>query len=243
MKIRNTGTYTIDEIEKHVWECIRKTIDEFRRRPYQFLREAAIVNYMRKCLFTTQLEVEYKDRRLYLVDKNYPTNFRYDKDLLMTMKEPYPLSDDQGTQGYYDLVVIKPEYVEKPSLADIANNKVPKIETWFNSNSKELLFAIEFNFVTCDDSTFVEDIKIDNKKLLFAKGSNVGHAINLVFCVVNKENSSKYKEAAFAAEPGVTAIFIQSYLDTHKKIMVKPKPLLHTNDQAVKLLHGYKLCE
>ena len=236
MTLSQTKTMTIADIEEHVWDGIRKTINKFREQPYYFFTESDIVTYFCQSLYTSRLEVESDSRHIYLVHREYPTNFRYEKHLLLTLPAPYPLSDKKGTRGNFDLAVLNPQFVETASVEDIVNKNVRNLEERFDPHSEELLFAFEFKYIINSSMSFEDEVLKDNKKLLFARQNGARRAVNLVFCNINPEYMDKFKTAVCAADPEVTAIFIQSYYDGKKK-KITPKPTMQTSDaQAIQYL-------
>lgn len=84
---------TATEIEEMVWDAIRKTTNKFREHPYYFFTESDIVTYMCQCLYTSDLDIvrEEDGKRVYCVHREYPTNFRYEKDKILDMDAPYEL--------------------------------------------------------------------------------------------------------------------------------------------------------
>lgn len=182
----------IDKINEKVWESINSTINKFREHPYYFFTESDIVSYLYHRLYSTNHEELTKDRkRIYLVHREYPTNFRYKKSELLKedFKEPYPLNKKEGDRGNYDLAILDPTFVKNAdSEEDIVNKNVRLLEIRTENNehfknSKELLFAVEFKYIINNSKNFVNEVKMDNKKLLFAKEyGGAEKVVNLVFC-------------------------------------------------------------
>lgn len=225
----------VRDIEARVWQAIRKTINKFREQPYYFFTESDIVTYLCQCLYTSRLEVVRGNRRIYLVHREYPTNFRYEKDQILTMLAPHPLCPPagqrkQGTRGNFDLAVLLPDFVERaPSVADIVNKNVRDLEARYTQYAKELLFAIECKYVINNSKSFVEEILRDNRKLSFARRHGARHAVNLVFCNIQSVYEASLQEAVLGAETGVTAAFIQSFYEGKDEDgeKITPKPLVH----------------
>lgn len=215
------------EIQESVWDAIHKTINKFREHPYYFFTESDIHSYFYKSLYSTRFEIERDNRRIYLIHREYPTNFRYFKDdLLNPLKEPYPLSEKKGDRGSFDIAVLNPDFVlSAPSIEDIVNKNVrlleERVETDLESVKKELLFAIEFKYVINDSKDFVDKIKQDNRKLEFSKHWGAEEAINLVFCNRFLEEYSEIKKAILNAPKEICTFFIQSYYEEDTKITPK----------------------
>ena len=218
-----------DNINDAVWRAINKTINKFREHPYYFFTESDIHSYFYYALYSKKYEVSTIDKkRIYCIHREYPTNFRYKKSELLNedFKKPYDLSMKVGDRGNYDIAILNPEFIENAnSKEDIVNKSVKLLEirTKDNKNFKELLFAIEFKYVINNSKNFVDEVKKDNKKLLFAKeyGSST-EAVNLVFCNVDFKYKSELISVIENASDKIVLIFIQSYYDNNKKITPKP---------------------
>jgi len=217
------------KINDAVWRAINRTINKFREHPYYFFTESDIHSYFYHALYSTKHEVSTIDKkRIYCIHREYPTNFRYKKSELLNedFKKPYDLSLKVGDRGNYDIAILNPEFIENAnSKEDIVNKSVKLLEirTKDNKNFKELLFAIEFKYVINNSKNFVDEVKKDNKKLLFAKeyGSST-EAVNLVFCNVDFKYKSELISVIENASDKIVLIFIQSYYDNNKKITPKP---------------------
>ena len=217
------------KINDAVWRAINRTINKFREHPYYFFTESDIHSYFYHSLYSTKHEVSTIDKkRIYCIHREYPTNFRYKKSELLNedFKKPYDLSMKVGDRGNYDIAILNPEFIENAnSKEDIVNKSVKLLEirTKDNKNFKELLFAIEFKYVINNSKNFVDEVKKDNKKLLFAKeyGSST-EAVNLVFCNVDFKYKSELISVIENASDKIVLIFIQSYYDNNKKITPKP---------------------
>jgi hypothetical protein len=226
------------EIEAAVWEGIRKTINKFREHPYYFFTESDIATYLCQCLYTSRLECERDGKRIYCVHREYPTNFRYDKDRLLDVGyQPYELSERKGTRGSFDLAVIDPEFVlSARSVEDIVNKNVRDLERRFDSNGQELVFAIEFKYVINSSRAFESQIRKDNRKLQFARHCGVRNAVNLTFCNCKPAYERRFVDAVASAGDTVTAFFVQSYYDGDKKIT--PKTRVNAAGPAAGRLRG-----
>lgn len=231
------------QIERRVWEAIRKTINKFREHPYYFFTESDIVTYLCQCLYTRKLEVVRRDdpagdgKRIYCVHREYPTNFRYEKDSLLVTDMPYPLGTKQGTRGNFDLAVINPKFVrDAPSVEDIVNKNVRDLEKRSDAYGDELLFAVEFKYVINSSRVFDSEIRKDNKKLEFALKHGAKNVVNLVFCNTAPRYEADFIEAVKSASDGVNALFVQSYYDS-KGVKVTPSPVGNVSDIRA-LLNG-----
>jgi hypothetical protein len=188
-----------DEINVAVWKAIDKTINKFREHPYYFFTESDIHSYFYYALYSSKHEALTKDEKpMYCIHREYPTNFRYNKKELLdnTILEPCNLEGTSGSRGHYDIAVLDPDFINKVnSEKDIINKNVSLVIKRAKNNKnfandKELLFAIEFKYVINNSKNFVNEVKMDNKKLLFAiESGGAAKAVNLVFCNVD---STKY---------------------------------------------------
>ena len=224
-----------DNINDAVWKAINKTINKFREHPDYFFTESDIHSYFYHALYSsdhTESNLNVGEIDIYCIHREYPTNFRYKKLELLNKnyKKPYDLSLRKGKRGNYDIAVLDPVFIKNAnSKQDIVNKRVELLEIRTKNNkyfvnSKELLFAIEFKYVINNSRKFIDEVIMDNKKLLFAKDFGGAHeAVNLVFCNVS---STKYTERIIkevqSADKKILSIFIHSYYKERKKITLKP---------------------
>jgi hypothetical protein len=227
---------TTDEIEMRVWDSIRQTINKFREQPYYFFTESDVASYLWMSLYSSKLQALTHDgRSVYLIHREYPTNFRYDKPLLLEMESPYSLAERKGTRGNFDLVVISPDFVKSaPSIEHIVNKNVRDLESRHDPVAEELLFAVEFKYVINSSIAWENEILRDNQKLLFAKRCNVKNVVNLVFCNTKPSYQQQFEDAVRRAAPGVCAVFIQSYYDA-AGVKQTPVPIANTDDAGRKI--------
>ena len=211
------------EIERHTWRAICTTINKFREHPDYFFTESDIVTYLCKTLYSRDLEVKRGDRRIYLVHREYPTNFRYSKRTLLNESHPYPLEEKKGHRGHFDLVVLNREWVadDKTPIKYIVNKAVCDVVARHGGTHSELAFALETKYVINNSAAFAQEVLEDSKKLRFAvEQNNEGmHVVNLVFCNthVNQTQMERLKNAVQKADGGVTTVFIQAFYDATGK--------------------------
>ena len=232
-----------EDLNDEVWRAINKTINKFREHPYYFFTESDIHSYFYHALYSTQHEVSTTDKkRIYCIHREYPTNFRYNKKKLLdnTISKPCELEGELGSRGHYDMAILDPDFIKNiNSEKDIINKNVSLVIKRAQNNknftiSKELLFAIEFKYVINNSKNFVNEVKMDNKKLLFAKYfGGACEAVNLVFCNVN---STKYIEPIITevknADKEILSIFIHSYYEGKEKRT--PRPIMNKEDSRMK---------
>ena len=222
------------EINDAVWKAINKTINKFREHPYYFFTESDIHSYFYYALYSRKHEVSTIDKkRIYCIHREYPTNFRYKKSELLNedFKEPYKLEDESGSRGHYDMAVLDPDFIKNVnSEKDIINKNVSLVVKRVQNNkdfvnSKELLFAIEFKYVINNSKNFVDEVKMDNKKLLFAKDfGGAIEAVNLVFCNVNStKHTGRIITEVQSADKKILSVFIHSYYEGKDKRTSKPE--------------------
>lgn len=209
-----------EQLRKAAWNAIRKTLNKFREQPFYFFTESDLHSYFYHCLYSSKYEIERDGKQLYLIHREYPTNFRYTKDslLLETYTEPYPLTSRRGDRGNFDIGILNPAFVlAAPSIQDIVNKNVRLLEdrvTYdLDAVRRELLFAIEFKYVTRNTGQFVSEVIQDNKKLSFAKQWGAAEAVNLVFCNLNESYASQVRDTVLGAPSDVHAFFAQAYFD------------------------------
>jgi hypothetical protein len=232
----------IDKINEKVWEAINSTINKFREHPYYFFTESDIVSYFYHRLYSTNHEQVTQDgKRIYLIHREYPTNFRYKKTEMLNnnFTKPYLLTEKKGDRGNYDLAILDPIFINNAnSEEDIVNKNVKLLEIRTENNrhfknSKELLFAFEFKYIINNSKNFVNQVKMDNKKLLFAKEyGGAEEAINLVFCNTNYHYIDDLKKEVSNTNKKILSIFIQSYFDGKKKYT--PRPLMNKQEPRIK---------
>jgi len=232
-----------NNINEAVWKAINKTINKFRENPYYFFTESDIHSYFYYALYSSKHEEQTADgKKIYCVHREYPTNFRYNKKELLdnAILEPCELEGILGSRGHYDMAVLDPEFIKNiNSEKDIINKNVSLVIKRAKNNknfiiSKELLFAMEFKYVISNSKNFVDEVKMDNKKLLFAKDfGGVCEAVNLVFCNVNY---TKYIEPVITevqnADKKILSIFIHSYYKEGKKCT--PSPIMNKIEPKIK---------
>lgn len=214
------------DIRVAVWDAIRKTINKFREQPFYFFTESDIHSYFYCSSYSSNFEVKRDNKPIYLIHREYPTNFRYYRDDLLNpdFKEPYPLSEKKGGRGKFDVAVLNPSFVlSAPSIEDIFNKNVRLVEERIDKDleavQKEILFAIEFKYINGygNLNSFTDEIIMDNKKLEFCKKWGGKEAVNLVFCNMNLSDDN-LKNVTLQASPQIHAFFIQSYYEADKKI-------------------------
>lgn len=233
----------INKIESKVWEAINSTINKFREHPYYFFTESDIISYFYCRLYSTYHEEMTKDKkRVYLIHREYPTNFRYKKPELLNeaFKQPYPLHTKKGRRGNYDLAILDPVFVQNAdSEEDIVNRNIGLLEIRTKNNkhfkeSKELLFAFEFKYITNNSKTYINSIKMDNKKLLFAiKEGGAKEAINLIFCNNDYHYLNDLEKTIRETGKEVLSILIQSYFDNKGK-KTTLRPLMNKDEPRIR---------
>jgi hypothetical protein len=104
-----------------VYEGIRKTINRFRERPLFYFSEVDIHSYLHHDILQGNSSMFYQNissnHPISLVHLEYPTNFRYQKDELLTgikisgLKETNSIKSDKGGRGNYDLAVLNEKFI------------------------------------------------------------------------------------------------------------------------------------
>lgn len=216
------------QLDVAAWDAIRKTLNKFREQPFYFFTESDIHSYFYHCLYNSKFEIERGSKRIYLIHREYPTNFRYTKDALLLegFSEPYSLESRQGDRGSFDVAILNPAFVsEAQRIEYIVNKNVRLLEERIAGDPDavrdELLFAIEFKYVTRNTGQFVSEIAQDNKKLSFATKRGAKVAVNLVFCNINESYVTHVKNAVLNAPQEVHSYFAQAYFDNGGKKIQK----------------------
>jgi hypothetical protein len=225
--------HNIGKMENAVWNAINKTINKFRENPYYFFTESDIHSYFYHALYSSNFEESTNDiKRIYCIHREYPTNFRYRKQDLLNdaISAPNQIDGRTGSRGHYDIAVINPEFIKSVnSEKDIVNKDIKLVIHRKNNNRniniKELLFAIEFKYVIRNTKQFADEVKMDNKKLLFAvNNGGSAKAINLIFCnIESKKCKERIINVMKNANKKVLSIFTQCYYKDGLKIHKNPK--------------------
>jgi hypothetical protein len=228
-----------DVLIDKTWDAVRKTINKFRENPYYFFTESDIHSYFYYCMYNSTFEVKRNNRRIYLVHREYPTNYRYyKKDLLKDgyiVKKP---DEKIGGRGHYDMAVINPDFANAADNIDhIINKNINDAKSRYNGDIKnfdgELLFAIEFKYIISRSKNWVEQVEIDNKKLENARNYGAIETINLVFCNIDysyTENRKKLFKEIINPNYNTNTILVESYYDGKDNKKITPKPLSNNPD-------------
>lgn len=235
-----------DDLIVLVGDAINTTINKFRENPFYFFTESDIHSYFYHVLYSSRFEIVHGTKRIYLVHREYPTNFRYSKDALLldNYTAPYALADREGDRGNYDIAVINPNFVSTArSIDDVVNKNVRLLEERVSGDlgavKKELLFAIEFKYAIHNSVKFVSEVLQDNKKLLFGTQWGAAKAVNLVFCNFDGSYVEQMREAVRNASSEVLSVFVQCYHKGTKKMT--PSPITNHGDDGVRQFIGVPL--
>lgn len=218
-----------DDVKRRVGDAIRKTINKFREHPYYFFTESDIVSYLWMALYSGELDMgssREDGKRIYLVHREYPTNFRYTKEDLGPEYKP----GDTGGRGHYDLVVLNPEFVINSGVEHVVNKCFATTQGRASEDApfkNEILVAMEFKYVINNSSAFSTQIHQDNHKLRIGKDFGIIDAINLVFCnqFLNKNPRESLINTIKEANRDVPTLLIESYYsDNGTKVTPRPEP-------------------
>lgn len=208
---------TIDEA---VFEGIRKTINRFRERPYEFFTEADLHSSLVKDIQSGSSNVLLKELvaspriTISLLHQEYPTNLRYKKQQLMMkdmdMQDIEELEDDLrsnqniGSRGHYDIAVIHPEFVNET----LQNQKdiIDVLEVLINKDIAtsrdrdymcDLYYAIEvkfFHLFNIKNTNMIKEVMADTAKLMLTQkfyDPKVVRPIQIIFCASDDESAKK----------------------------------------------------
>ncbi len=219
---------SIPAMEDHVWKAIQRTINKFREHPAYFFTESDITSYLYRALYSKKLEVSAHGRKIYTVHREYPTNFRYEKQTIASVETVPSLVDPSGKRGNYDLAVLDPTFVANSlNFEDVVNKDIRGLIKMLDrpDSDSHLVFAIELKYIINSSKEWIRQIEMDNAKMKFAIQNNVTHGVNLVFCNTAPTYIADFKKALDSAAPEVCAVFIQSHYDQG----LKKTPLPHVN--------------
>ncbi|NHM26187.1 hypothetical protein G7K71_04055 [Desulfofundulus sp. TPOSR] len=248
----------IDEIGQLLRTGILKAINKFREAPQIFFTEADLRSYLYYCLYSTKMEMRVNGVTINCLHQEYPNNFRYKPADLN--QPPLPLDSAEGDRGNYDFVVLNPDFVRLclDGIAD-ANSLEEKYRCLghiINKDYKlalqrekqqgifkdhdittELLYALEYKYVTKLHKVFIDGIRKDIGKLQLAYQQSKGNlrCISLVFCNTYphgrdlRQQSDHLEEVVNIirnAPSEILAIFVHSYyvLDSGELKKITPKP-------------------
>jgi len=212
------------DMDSAVFEGIRKTISRFRRKPFHYFTEADIHSSLLRDIIDaapdlTIFRPSFFDNELghlnhisvSLVHQEYPTHFRYKKNLLLNGYRSksevektllnYTDENDKacGDRGNFDLAVLNKEFVLKMlktndltnALEEIIHKDISRARKRFKDTpdkfKEELLFAIEVKFIHAFNARNIEmlyEVIKDDQKLRLAHYNSGGNIkpVNLVFC-------------------------------------------------------------
>ena len=126
-----------EKLKSETQDAVRKTVNKFKQNPYYFFTETDIHSYFYYCLYNSTFEVSKNNKRIYLVHREYPTNFRYKKEELGSKEtsKTYELETKKGRRGNYDIAVINPEYAENARNIDyIINKNITDVEERYSND-------------------------------------------------------------------------------------------------------------
>jgi hypothetical protein len=205
----------MNPLDEKVFDGVRKTINRFREKPFHYFTEADLHSSLLNDMMSGGSDIlahrpggDKKHISVSLVHQEYPTNFRYKKEDMISgyddlQKTELGYTDENsytfGDRGNYDLAILNPEFIFKM----LENNKLERaLEHLINKDNqraisrkadspgdfkKEVLYAIEVKFIhpfnARNKNMLYEVIKDDNKLMLAFKNSDdFVRPINLVFC-------------------------------------------------------------
>lgn len=141
-------------IETKVLEAIKSTIRKFRQHPAFFFTESDLHAYLYHKLYENKsrdLQVAKDGQDVYLVHREYPTNFRYTKSALLEMDAGYEPDSGQGDRGHYDLAVLNPQFAVNHTIDHVTNKEVRDLiarrQEDMEAAKSEVLFALEFKYM------------------------------------------------------------------------------------------------
>lgn len=212
------------DIDLKVFDGIRKTINRFREKPFHYFTEADIHSSLLNDMMSGGSDVlafrpedeNKKHISVSLVHQEYPTNFRYKKEDMITGYSDLKITElghaDEnnkafGDRGNYDLAVLSTDFAVKmlgnetlqEALEHLINKDNQRAISRKAASSedfkRELLYAIEVKFIhafNARSKNMLYEVIKDDQKLYLAHYHSDGFVkpINLVFCSsASKERS------------------------------------------------------
>jgi hypothetical protein len=236
-------------IESAFTAGLKTSINRFRERPLLYFTEADIQSYLHLDLMKGNSDVFSDDRgRFSLIHREYPSNFRCVKQKLLmgySNKEMHDtLLTNRNVRGraHYDLVLLKPEFVEQMrqshanmnDLREQINNKcvaeaIERNAKYPMNVNENLLYVVEVKYLhktNVNKQSMLDEILMDNEKLRFAMyhSNSKIRPINLIFCSslaptkikeyvkFGRVEHSKSKKI-YQIPNGVLNVYIESYFD------------------------------
>ena len=121
LKIDSIDNYNkLTDFDLAVFDSFRKSINRFRERPLLYFTESDIHSFLQSDLIQSNIKLFiHEKRKISLVHLEYPTNFRYKKQMLL---KGYPrylpensetnIDSKTGDRGNFDLTILNPGFID-----------------------------------------------------------------------------------------------------------------------------------
>ena len=207
-------------MRKYEWETkieskIQTLVNQFIRKPLNYFTESDIHSYLylvfyRDMFFSSQLPTANPNEKTILINREYPTFFKYDK------KIPKVPCEKSKSRGHYDFVVLNPRFVESYPLSVVTNKDfhlLPKKLSY-----KPVIAAIEFKYIIRRiDKKMLENIEMDFQKLQ----SSTPYSYARYVLIFNRFGSIgeyiREIERMKKENPNVKAVYAEAWYEEHIK--------------------------
>lgn len=246
------------EIDNSVFDGIRKTVNRFRERPFNYFTEADLHSSLANDIMKGSSDIltyrpdKLKEISVSLVHQEYPTNFRYEKDKLFEgysegAFELTHITSKYGDRGNFDLAVLNPEFLRTMFESCSDNNYLLVLKNIINKDiklalcrdsdliKKELLYAIEVKFLhefNASSKSMINEVIKDNEKLRLAychSNRNL-RVINLVFCSSDGKNSNVVDDIKESIQNSVPDGMLNIFIESYLSDRKRTiKPIVNNN--------------
>jgi hypothetical protein len=208
-----------------VEDAVRKLVNRFKGRAFNFFTESDIHSYTYHCLYKKDIAKLYPTKdgsSALLLHREYPTFFRFGrvkKKLAGRNASVFETGNPAASRGHYDLAILNPEFLRKNILDVVINKDIRYSSTRVNVDYN-ILAAIEFKFIVKEPSmNMLDEIQIDIDRLSYPQD----HVRTKYLIIFNNygplyEWMRKKMEEMCSRQTKVKIVYIESYLKDNKKI-------------------------
>lgn len=203
-----------------VEDAIRKLVNRFKGRAFNFFTECDIHSYLYHCLYRQDIAKLYPTKdgnNALLLHREYPTFFRFRR-VKKGNRHVFQAGDPRAPRGHYDLAVLNPEFLLRNNVSVVINKDIrhesQRIDVKYN-----ILAAIEFKFIVKRSSlNMLDEIKIDIDKLSHPKGSAESRYL-IIFNNYGPMEDWFYKKLfdMCSRQSNVKIVYAESYMKNNKK--------------------------
>lgn len=152
-----------DDLRLAIESHIETLVNRFKGRACNFFTESDIHSYLyhvfyRDKQFSKQYPTADPSVRTILIHREYPTFFRFDRELPVKPAQP------PANRSHHDLVILNPSFLAAHPLTTATNQDISAIPQ--RPKEKPLLAAVEFKMPRSGiESSTLKEIEIDFQKL------------------------------------------------------------------------------